>query len=119
MRRILLAGMIFFLLFIALGIGIFRFGLGRFINDIFQNLEGASWYIEHEIVLTLVVVGLFAVTFSLLGFFLARRRGRNPFAWLTLCFFFSFWAFIILLLLPATAKRSGGDISNIGEGAPS
>ena len=40
------------------------------------------------------------VTFAVLGFFLAKRRGRSPQKWMVLCFLFNVWAFIYLWSLP-------------------
>jgi hypothetical protein len=102
MRRILLAAMIFIFLFVLLGVGIHRFGWGDFIDNFFQNIKATSFYMSHPEITNLIVVGFFAITFSILGFFLARKKNRNQFTWLILCFFFNFWAFLILLLLPAS-----------------
>lgn len=108
MRRIWIGLLIFLIFFIALGFATFKLGLGHFVAKCIEDLENTNLYIHHSQLVSLIVVGLFVIIFSVLGFFLAKKRGRDRFTWTILCFFFNFWAFIILLLLPASDVSKKG-----------
>jgi hypothetical protein len=105
MKKILIATLIFVLVFICFGLAIFQFGLGNILERFYLSFRKTDLNTARFQLLNLVVMGLLMVSFSILGFFQAKKKRRNRFVWLILCFLFNFWAFIILLLLPV--KRKG------------
>ena len=40
------------------------------------------------------------ITFAVLGYWLAKRRGRSPRKWMVVCFLLNVWGFIYLWSLP-------------------
>gem|GEM_PF-6134891 len=58
--------------------------------------EGALFYFESlsYVNITLVLAAMF---FSgALGYYIARRKGRNPFFWLFVCILLNFWGILFL-----------------------
>lgn len=49
------------------------------------------------------------VLFAILGFRLAKKKGRNPMKWMFACFFFNVWAFIYLWALPDLKASNEGE----------
>jgi len=101
MKKILIASLIFLLVFICLGLAIFEFGLGNILERFYSSFRQTDLNTARFRLLNLVVMSLLMISFSILGFFQAKKKRRNRFVWLILCFLFNLWAFIILLLLPA------------------
>jgi hypothetical protein len=50
--------------------------------------------------------------FSILGFLLSKKKGRDPLRWTFLCFFFQVWALIYLWSLPGLNDRRKTDRHN-------
>jgi MFS family permease len=67
--------------------------------DLPSSSYGDPWLLALTLVIN--VIG------ALIGAELARRRGRSPFLWGTLCFWFGFFALILLLILPRKQAESG------------
>lgn len=44
------------------------------------------------------------ITFAVLGFFLAKRRGRSPRKWMIVCFLLNVWGVIYLWALPNVSR---------------
>jgi hypothetical protein len=103
MKKIAWAALIFLFLFIALGVSIHKLGLGHFLARSSEDIIRTG-YLGW---LNLIALGFFGITFSILGFLLARRRGRNRVTWAILCFFFNLLGFVILWLLPASKGARG------------
>ena len=98
MNRIFTGTLLAFLAFIAFGVGIFKFGLGNVVYNLFSDNKDVC--ISRFQFLNLFGISIFMILFSIFGFFLSKKKGRNRFKWSLLCFFFNFWAFIILWFLP-------------------
>lgn len=101
MRRIWVGALIFVLLFIVLGFATFKFGLGHFVAKTYESVKDKNYFHELQL-LSIFIGGLVAISCSIVGYYIAKKRRRNRIIWTILCFFFNFWAFIILLFLPAS-----------------
>lgn len=102
-KSIIVGILIFLLLFVGLGFAIFKLGLGHFVAKSYENARDKD-YIHQLRLLSLFAGVLFAISCSVAGFFVAKKRGRNKVKWIILCFFFNLWGLIILLLLPRKEK---------------
>jgi O-antigen/teichoic acid export membrane protein len=87
-----------------LGFAIFRFGLGHFLAKSYEYAKDKD-YIQLLRLLNLFVLGLFTISCSVAGFFISKKKQRDQITWAILCFFFTFWALIILILLPASSPK--------------
>jgi hypothetical protein len=97
-RRIFFGTSVIVLVYIALAV----FGVDYRVIEYFASL-GTEQAQRIGLSVTLLLMSLSGV----LGFFLAKRRGRNTLSWLCACFLLNVWAVIYLWSLPdLTAPRS-------------
>jgi uncharacterized membrane protein YozB (DUF420 family) len=66
----------------------------------FQGVRSGSPGIVYLEWLNIAIVGVISGIFTILGVRLAKRKNRNPYAWLFACLFFNLWAYLVLYNLP-------------------
>ena len=114
MKKVLIATFVGLLTFIALGVLIFEFNLGSPLHNLILSIKDYDGLITRIQLLNLLFMSLFILLSTIIGFFLAKKKGKNRFLWAILCFFFNIWALIIIWLLPSSNNKLKGGTKGDG-----
>jgi len=101
MKKALIATVSGLLIFIGLGVLIFKFNLGIHVHNLILSIRDYGGPITGIQSLNLLFMSFLILLSTIIGFFLAKKKGKNRFLWAILCFFFNIWALIVLWLLPS------------------
>lgn len=105
MKKVLIIMSASLLTFIVLGLLIFEFNLGSSLHKFIVGIKDHDRLITRIQLLNLLVMSLFILLSMVIGFFLAKKKGRSRSLWSILCFLFNIWALIILWLLPSSNTK--------------
>jgi len=105
MKKVLITSFASLLTFIVLGFLVFEFNLGSPLYNFILGIKDHDGLITRIQLLNLLFITLFILLSMVIGFFLAKKKGKSRFLWLILCFFFNIWALIILWLLPSSDTK--------------
>ena len=106
MKKVLIIMSASLLTFIVLGLLVFEFNLGSSLHKFIVGIKDHDRLITRIQLLNLLVMSLFILLSMVIGFFLAKKKGRSRCLWSILCFLFNIWALIILWLLPSSNTKS-------------
>jgi hypothetical protein len=104
MKKVLITTFAGLLTFIVLSVFIFEFNLGSPLHKFILGIKDHDGLITRIQLLNLLFMCLFILLSTVIGYFLAKKKGKSRFLWPILCFFFNIWALIILWLLPSSKK---------------
>lgn len=78
------------------------------IYNYFSNINANGIDQKHFRLINMVFIVPFVVFFTIIGFVIAKKKGRNKALWTVLSLLFNFWAVIALLLLPGKNRLRTG-----------
>lgn len=96
-KKILLGLMIFLFTFSLISIMSFKFHLLSMMRTLSEK--------QHYLLLIFINI-IYMLTFSFIGFLIAKKKGREPRKWMLVSFFFHVFAIIYLYALPDLRRKT-------------
>ena len=90
------------MILISVVIMFYLFDLDNVVFRIASNLKNMSpSSFRKTQVLGVIIYILLGISFSAVGYYVAKRKNRNAWGWAIVCFLWNLWAYLLILCLPS------------------